>query len=110
MATTDPSTVTSQPKPRRTSAVSGTSRMSGQLVIVVVPSANSAAAISLRTLFFAPPTATSPTSRLPPVTRNRSLTGASLTGGLVGRGRSADLRSPGPPQHVTVRVGHPAED
>ena len=34
--------------------------MSGQLVMVVVPSASRAAAISFNTLFLAPPTATSP--------------------------------------------------
>jgi hypothetical protein len=48
--------------------------MSGQLVIVLVPSARSVAAISFNTLFLAPPTATSPDNRLPPVTTNRSLT------------------------------------
>ena len=53
-----PSTVDRAAQARSTSAISGTSRMSGQLVIVVVPSASSAAAISLRTLFFAPTTST----------------------------------------------------
>ncbi len=52
--------------------------MSGQLVIVLVPSASSAAAISLRTLFLAPPTATSPDNRLPPVTTKCSATRVSL--------------------------------
>ena len=52
--------------------------MSGQFVIVLVPSANSVAAISFSTLFFAPPTATSPDNRLPPVTTNRSLTRVSV--------------------------------
>ena len=66
------------PSPRSTSAISGTSRMSGQLVIVLVPSASSAAAISFNTLFLAPPTATSPDNRLPPVTTNRSLTRVSV--------------------------------
>ena len=47
---------TPQPRPRSTSAISGTSRISGQLVSVVVPSASSAAAISLSTLFLAPTT------------------------------------------------------
>lgn len=52
--------------------------MSGQLVIVLVPSASSVAAINFRTLFLAPPTATSPDNRFPPVTTNRSLTRVSL--------------------------------
>ncbi|NKW49816.1 ATP:cob(I)alamin adenosyltransferase [Rhodococcus hoagii] len=38
--------------------------------MTVVPSASRAAAISFRTLFFAPPTDTSPTSRFPPATRS----------------------------------------
>src|SRR5690242_11895513 len=49
-----------------------TSRISGTSVIVVVPGASSAAAISLSTLFFAPGTVTSPASRAPPVTTNLS--------------------------------------
>ena len=53
--------------------------MSGQLVIVLVPSASNVAAINFNTLFFAPPTATSPDNRLPPVTTNRSLTRLSLS-------------------------------
>lgn len=52
--------------------------MSGQFVIVLVPSASSDAAISFRTLFFAPPTATSPDNRFPPVTTKRSLTPVSV--------------------------------
>ena len=52
--------------------------MSGQLVIVLTPSASNAAAISFNTLFLAPPTATSPDNRVPPVTTNRSLTRPSL--------------------------------
>ena len=52
--------------------------MSGQLVIVLVPSASKAAAISLSTLFLAPVTATSPDNRLPPVTTKRSLTRVSV--------------------------------
>src|ERR1700752_1939957 len=75
---TSPSSSTVAPRPRNTSAISGTSRMSGQLVIVLVPSANSAAAISLSTLFLAPPTATAPDNRLPPVTTNRSATRVSV--------------------------------
>src|ERR1700741_3543399 len=75
---TSPSSSTVAPRPRNTSAISGTSRMSGQLVIVLVPSANSVAAISLSTLFLAPPTATSPANRFPPVTTNRSVTRDSL--------------------------------
>ena len=76
--TTDPSNSTVAPKPRSTSAISGTSRMSGQLVILLVPSASNAAAISLSTLFLAPVTATSPDNRLPPVTTKRSLTRVSV--------------------------------
>ena len=57
--------------------------MSGQLVIVLVPSASSVAAISFSTLFLAPPTATSPANRLPPVTTNRSLTPVSVDSGAV---------------------------
>ena len=60
MATVSRSTVTAQPRLRSTSAISGTSRISGQLVSVVVPSASSAAAISLSTLFLAPTTSTEP--------------------------------------------------
>jgi cob(I)alamin adenosyltransferase len=55
--------------------------MSGQLVIVLVPSASSDAAISFNTLFLAPPTATSPDNRFPPVTTNRSLTRVSVNSG-----------------------------
>ncbi len=79
--TVPPSSSTLAPSPRRTSAISGTSRMSGQLVIVLVPSANSVAAISFSTLFLAPPTATSPDNRFPPVTTNRSLTRVSVNSG-----------------------------
>src|ERR1700757_332526 len=75
---TSPSSSTVAPKPRKTSAISGTSRMSGQLVIVLVPSASSVAAMSLSTLFLAPPAATSPDNRLPPVTTNRSDTRVSV--------------------------------
>src|SRR6201991_3876847 len=78
MRTVPSSISTFAPSPRRTSAISGTSRMSGQLVIVLVPSANKVAAISLSTLFLAPPTATRPDKRLPPVTTNRSATRVSL--------------------------------
>ncbi len=74
MVTVSWSTVTAQPRLRSTSAISGTSRISGQLVIVVVPSASSAAAMSLRTLFFAPTTSTDPTSRAPPRTAKCSTT------------------------------------
>ncbi len=58
-----------------------TSRMSGQFSMTVVPSASRAAAISFRTLFFAPPTDTSPTSRFPPATRKASLKSNSLASG-----------------------------
>src|SRR5687767_3403203 len=54
------------------------SRMAGTSVRVVVPSASRAAAISFRTLFFAPVTVTSPARRAPPTTRNLS------TGRIVG--------------------------
>ncbi len=47
----------------------------GTWLIVLRPGASKAAAISLRTLFLAPVTLTSPTSRAPPITRMRS-TGA----------------------------------
>src|SRR4051794_9623392 len=63
---------TSAPSPRRTSAMIGTSMMSGTLVRVVVPSASSAAAITLSTLFLAPVTVTSPVSWAPPYTRKQS--------------------------------------
>jgi hypothetical protein len=66
ITTVSPSTSTWHPRLRSTSAISGTSRIRGQLVIVVVPSASSAAAISLSTLFFAPTTSTSPANRAPP--------------------------------------------
>ena len=46
--------------------------------MVLVPSASSDAAISFSTLFLAPPTATSPDNRVPPVTTNRSLTRLSV--------------------------------
>src|ERR1700761_9461274 len=78
MRTVAPANSTVAPRPRSTSAINGTSRMSGQLVIVLVPSASSVAAINFRTLFLAPPTATSPDNRLPPVTTKRSATRASL--------------------------------
>ncbi len=52
-----------------------TSRMCGTSVSVVRPSASSAAAITLSTLFFAPVTRTSPASRAPPTTRNLSMRG-----------------------------------
>jgi hypothetical protein len=62
MVTVSPATATSQPRLRRTSAMSGTSRISGQFVMTVRPSASSAAAISLSTLFLAPTTSTAPVS------------------------------------------------
>src|SRR5918998_3977869 len=74
MVTRSWSTVTVQPRLRSTSAISGTSRISGQFVIVVVPSASRAAAMSLRTLFLAPTTSTDPTSRAPPRTAKCSTT------------------------------------
>ncbi len=93
MRTVSATSSTSHPSPRSTSAMSGTSRMSGQFAMVVVPSASSAAAINFSTLFFAPPTETSPERRLPPVTRKRSLTTAKTRGTTVGsrNGGSSDL-------------------
>ena len=44
----------------------------GHVVRVEVPRASRVAAISLSTLFLAPATVTSPASRAPPATRNRS--------------------------------------
>src|SRR5258708_21752355 len=87
MRARSPSSSTVAPSPRRTSAINGTSRMSGQLVMVLVPSASRVAAISLSTLFLAPPTATSPDNRLPLVTTNRSATRVILVKryGLVSR-------------------------
>ncbi len=61
--------------------------MSGTSRRVVVPSASSAAAISLSTLFLAPVTRTSPASRAPPTTLNRS-TPATL-GGPAGQAADA---------------------
>src|SRR6478752_1300666 len=84
MRTVAPSRSTVAPRPRRTSAINGTSRMSGQLVMVLVPSANKVAAISFNTLFLAPPTATSPDNRAPPVTTNRSVTRVSVNRADVG--------------------------
>ena len=49
-----------------------TSWMSGTLVILVVPRAKSAAAISFRTEFLAPWTLTDPVSARPPVTLRTS--------------------------------------
>ena len=48
---------TVQPSSSSSRPMTSTSRMSGTLVIVVVPGASSEAAISLSTLFFAPPPA-----------------------------------------------------
>ncbi len=50
------STATVQPSSSSSRAITCTSRMSGTLVTRVRPSASSAAAISFRALFFAPPT------------------------------------------------------
>ena len=60
-----------------------TSRMSGTFVMVDVPGARRAAAISLRTEFFAPVRVTSPTNGFPPVTRKTS-TAASYGGARSG--------------------------
>src|SRR5438105_4056503 len=87
MRTFEPVTSTSQPSPRSTSAISGTSKISGQLVSVVVPSASNAAAISFNTLFFAPTTCTSPVNRAPPQILKCSLTGVHASG-CRSRGRA----------------------
>ena len=68
--TSEPSISTSQPNPSRTFFMRGTSRISGQLVSVVVPSASKDAAMSFKTLFFAPSTLTVPSKRAPPETIN----------------------------------------
>src|ERR1700761_1166615 len=103
--TTLPSSSTVAPRPRRTSAIRGTSRMSGQLVIVLVPSARSDAAISFNTLFLAPPTATSPDNRFPPVTTNRSLTRVSVNS-VTGRCQFPRPRSPVPFDHGSSSHPH----
>ncbi len=64
--------VTVQPSRRSSSAMISTSTMSGTSCRVEVPRASKVAAISLSTLFLAPATVTSPASRTPPSTRNRS--------------------------------------
>ncbi len=74
--------------------------MSGQLVMVLVPSAKSVAAISFSTLFLAPPTATSPDNRVPPVTTNRSLTPVSVNS----TGVSVSLASGCPGYGLTMAV------
>jgi hypothetical protein len=66
------STFTEQPSVSSSWAMNVTSRMPGTCRSVVVPSASSAAAISLSTLFFAPATSTVPSSRASPAIRNRS--------------------------------------
>lgn len=76
--------------------------MSGQLVMVLVPSANSVAAISFNTLFFAPPTATSPDNRAPPVTTNRSLTPVSVNS--AGVSVSLASRCPGTVWSMAVHL------
>jgi hypothetical protein len=76
MVTVSASMVTAQPRLRRTSAINGTSRICGQFVSVVVPSASNAAAISFNTLFLAPTTSTSPAKRAPPCTWKCSVTSA----------------------------------
>jgi hypothetical protein len=91
MVTVSPASDTSAPSPVRTSAISGTSRISGQFEITVVPSASNAAAMSFRTLFLAPATRTLPESRAPPVTRKRSTVGT-LTGQSAGPVRQPDTR------------------
>ncbi len=80
MVTVSRSTTTVQPRLRSTSAISGTSRISGQLVSVVVPCASRAAAISLSTLFLAPTTSTAPTRRAPPHTAKCSATAVDGSG------------------------------
>src|SRR3954471_14278920 len=63
---------TPQPSRRSTSLMISTSRMSGTSSKVVRPAASSAAAMSLRALFFAPVTRTRPLSLAPPVTSKHS--------------------------------------
>src|SRR5437588_5489493 len=106
MRTCEPLTSTSQPSPRSTSAISGTSRISGQLVSVVVPSASNAAAISFNTLVFAPTTCTSPVSRPPPQILKCSLTGVHASGCRT-RGRARRSLQPMAvhPTRIYTRTG-----
>src|SRR3954468_19301917 len=60
--------VTAQPSRSSSSRMIATSEIAGRLPIVVSPGASRAAAISFRTLFFAPTTSTLPAKRAPPVT------------------------------------------
>src|SRR3954447_25522913 len=66
-----------------------TSRMSGTSWRVVRPGASSAAAMSLRALFFAPVTRTRPRRAVPPVTRKHS------TGPPYGAGGNGPIRAGG---------------
>ena len=54
------------------------STIRGTFSMTVVPSARSAAAISLRAEFLAPPTFTDPDNRRPPETISRSMDGDSM--------------------------------
>src|SRR3712207_9457082 len=63
-----------------------TSRMSGTSSMVVRPAASSAAAMSLRALFFAPVTRTRPVRAVPPVTSKHS-TGSPYGGPAAGSRR-----------------------
>src|SRR3712207_7913740 len=66
-----------------------TSRMSGTSSMVVRPAASSAAAMSLRALFFAPVTRTRPVRAVPPVTSKHS-TGSPYGGPAAGPAASLD--------------------
>ena len=90
--TVGPSMSTSQPSPCSTFCIKGTSRISGQLCSVVVPSANSAAAINFSTLFLAPSTLTEPCKRAPPVTKNISFTVLNSTDFYLAYGRIRPVR------------------
>src|SRR6478609_2970947 len=78
-----------------------TSAMAGTFVRVVRPTASSATAISLRALFLAPTTATSPTRWAPPTTRNRSLTHRTLSGRRPTDGPSGAGERVGPMVNLT---------
>src|SRR4051794_16784742 len=59
---------TAQPSRSSSCRMIATSEIAGRLPTTVSPDASNAAAMSLRTLFFAPTTSTVPASRAPPVT------------------------------------------
>src|SRR4051812_42859746 len=89
-----------------------TSRMSGTSSIVVRPGASSAAAISLRALFFAPVTRTRPVRAVPPVTSKHStqppyggLAGGSHRELKVPPSSSSLVEGPPPPHRSQARGG-----